>query len=62
LGFLRTTSFTTNQAEGVNVRLAAPSTYTETANQLFTNDMTQYGLYSVKITATLADDPNIIAA
>jgi hypothetical protein len=62
LGFLRTMSFTTNQAEEVNVRPAAPATYTEIGNQLFTNDMTQYGVYSVRITATLADDPNIISA
>jgi hypothetical protein len=41
LSFLRTMSFQTTDAEGVNVRPAAPTTYTETANQLFTNDVAQ---------------------
>jgi hypothetical protein len=55
-------AFVTSQTEGVNVRPAAPATYTETANQLFTNDLTQFGLYSAQFTATLPDDPNLISA
>ena len=55
-------AFASSQTEGVNVRPAASATYTETANKLFTNDLTQFGPYSAQFTATLPDDPNLISA